>query len=107
VSNGVITVQVPTSDIGSPASNTLLEEVGSYSFGSAYQQSALTNNMAEADQLPLEVDGVCCFNFQANNLSAAVPETPWTPALLGLGVALMAVGGVVARRRRSRRPDTA
>lgn len=101
VSNGVITLQVPTSDIGTPSQSTLLEEVGSYTFGSAFLQSQITNNMAEADQLPLEVDGVCCFNFQANGLSPNIPETPWTPGLIGLGAALI-VGGVALRRRRNR-----
>ena len=99
VTNGVITIQVPTADIGQTTQSTLLEEVGSYSFGSAYLQSQITNNMAEADELPLEIDGVCCFNFQGKP-GSAIPEAPWTPALIGLGAALLA-GGVVLRRRRN------
>jgi hypothetical protein len=31
--------------------------------GSAHQQGALTNAQAEADDVPLEIDGVCCYNF--------------------------------------------
>jgi LPXTG-motif cell wall-anchored protein len=91
---------VPTADVGSPTQSSLLEEVGSYSFGSAHPQSGVTNTMAEVDQLPLEVDGVCCFNFQGQS-AAIVPEAPWTPALLGIGAALVAAGLFRRRRRRA------
>jgi hypothetical protein len=37
---------------------------GSYTFAAARLQAAVTNAMAEADVLPLEVDGMCCFNFR-------------------------------------------
>ena len=103
VSNGVITIPVPTGDIASPTQSTLLEEVGSYSFGSAYLQSQITNNMAEADELPLEIDGVCCFNFQGQP-GKPIPETPWTPALIAIGVLLLGVGA--AARRRATHHDT-
>jgi hypothetical protein len=92
-----ITMTVNTAHVGSPGQNTLLEEVGSYSFASARLQAAVTNAQAEADQLPLEVDGVCCFNFQAAPLVLA--ETPWTPALLLTSLALLTVGTTVRRRR--------
>ena len=96
---GVVSIQVPVGDIGSPAPTTLLEEVGSYAFASAQAQSQLTNPNAELDQLPLTVDGICCFNFQNNEFPASVPEAPWTPGLIGLGVALI-LGGSLRRRRR-------
>jgi len=100
---GAISIQVPASDIGNPSQSSLLEEVGSYSFASAYGQSTITNNEAEADQLPLEIDGVCCFNYQASATPASnVPEAPWTPELLGIGVVLVAAG-VISERRRARR----
>ncbi len=96
---GTITIPVPTADIGSPTQTSLLEEVGSYAFGSAHTQSGVTNNMAELDELPLEVDGVCCFNFQPQP-AAVVPELPWVPALLGIAGAVLVGAGVLRRRRR-------
>ena len=114
VTNGVISIPVPTANIGQPTRSTVLEEVGSYSFGSAYLQSQITNNMAEADELPLEIDGVCCFNFGVSGASTNVSPppgggmpnssrapTPWSVTLVGLGVVLFA-GGVAVRRRRRR-----
>ena len=59
-----VTIKVAGADIGAPTASSLLEEVGSYAFGSARTQAAITNPMAEADQLPLVVDGICCFNFR-------------------------------------------
>ncbi len=59
-----IRISVAGADVGSPTSSSLLEEVGSYAFGAARLQAAVTNAMAEADLLPLEVDGMCCFNFR-------------------------------------------
>jgi hypothetical protein len=57
-----ITITVNGADVGSPAPSSLLEEAGSYAFGAARPQAAITNAQAEADELPLEVDGICCFN---------------------------------------------
>ena len=102
VSGGTITIPVPTAYIGSPDHSTLLEEVGSYSFGSAYTQSQLTNNMAEADELPLEVDGVCCFNFQGGT-TASIPEFPAPAIALMLG----ALGLVLLTGKRHRARATA
>jgi hypothetical protein len=59
-----VTISVAGADVGSPTTSNLLEEVGSYAFGAARLQAAVTNAMAEADLLPLEVDGMCCFNFR-------------------------------------------
>jgi hypothetical protein len=102
-STGTITIPVPAGDVGSPTQSSLLEEVGSYGFASSHEQQTVTNAQAQADNVPFEVDGVCCFNFQANNLTANVPEAPWTPALLGLGAALIGSGVVLRRRRRNLR----
>ena len=104
VSGGVITLSIPATDVGSPQQTTLLEEVGSYSFGAAYLQSQITNNMAEADELPLEIDGVCCFNFEAG-APVQTPEAPWAPALVLAAAALITVVGV--RRRRGARMSAA
>jgi len=97
---GTISIQLPASDVGSPTQTSLLEEVGSYSFASDHTQSAITNAQAQADDAPLEVDGVCCFNFQASQPSTGVPETPWTPALIAIGGLMLAFGIVGARRKR-------
>ncbi|MDP9343897.1 MAG: hypothetical protein M3Q23_17765 [Actinomycetota bacterium] len=59
-----VTVTVNVADVGSPASGSLLEEVGGYAFASSHQQGATTNAQAEADNVPLEIDGVCCYNFR-------------------------------------------
>jgi len=95
-----ITININAAHIGSPNQTSLLEEVGSYAFGSARQMSLITNPQAEADQLPLEIDGICCFNFSATQLNANVPEAPWTALLLGVGAALVGVGVFQSRRRR-------
>jgi len=52
-----LTVNVNVADVGNPTSSSLLEEVGSYSFASADQSGTTTNVQAEADDVPLEVDG--------------------------------------------------
>ena len=63
-----ITVRVSVADVGGPTAKSLLEEVGGYAFGASHPQGATTNAQAEADDVPLEVDGVCCFSFQASKV---------------------------------------
>ena len=92
-----ITITVNGADVGAPTSASLLEEVGGYAYASSHPQSGTTNAQAEVDNVPLEVDGVCCFNFRANSPSTNVPEFPWMPA--GLGVGAFLVGFAVLRRR--------
>ena len=58
-----LTVSVKLADVGNPVTGALLEEVGGYSFSATQPQGTLTNANAEADNVPLEIDGVCCFNF--------------------------------------------
>ena len=60
-----VTIQINVTDIGGPTSTSLLEEVGSYAFGAAHPQGATTNAQALADDVPLEIDGACCFNYEA------------------------------------------
>jgi len=60
----VVTVRVRTPDVGGPGAGSLLEEVGSYALASSHPQGATTNAQAEADNVPLEIDGVCCYNFK-------------------------------------------
>jgi hypothetical protein len=91
--------------VGSPTQNSLLEEVGSYTMASDHLQQEATNGLnaaAQIDDEPFEIDGICCFNFQASAPSQSVPETPWTPALVGLGVAFVITGAALRRRRGGR-----
>ena len=58
-----ITIKVSAADVSGATPKSLLEQVGSYSFTSAHPQDALTNAQALADDVPLEIDEACCFNF--------------------------------------------
>ncbi len=60
------TITVNVADVGSPSSSSLLEEVGTYALASTLQSGALTNANAAADNVPLQVDGMCCVNFNAS-----------------------------------------
>jgi hypothetical protein len=66
-----LTINVNVAAVGNPNSSSLLEEVGSYSFASSHPSGGTTNAQAEADNVPLEVDGVCCYNTR--------PQPPQTP----------------------------
>ena len=35
-----------------------------YSLGTAHPEGATTNAQALADDVPLQIDGACCFNFR-------------------------------------------
>jgi hypothetical protein len=59
-----ITVKVNVADVGGPTSASLLEEVGAYAFAASHPENATSNAQAEADSVPLEIDGACCFNFR-------------------------------------------
>jgi hypothetical protein len=59
-----VTVNVSVADVGSPAAGSLLEEIAGYAFASSHEQGVTTNAQAEADNVPLEIDGVCCYNFR-------------------------------------------
>jgi hypothetical protein len=63
-----ITIHVPVADVGSPSAGSLLEEIGAYSFAESHPQAALTNAQAQLDNVPLEVDGACCYNYRAASL---------------------------------------
>jgi hypothetical protein len=68
-----VTVQVNVKDVGGPTATSLLEEVGSYAFAASHPQGVTTNPQAEADNVPLEIDGACCYNFQAAVANGPVP----------------------------------
>ena len=96
-----ITINVNTPDIGNPTANSLLMEVGAYSFASSHPQVATTVAQAQLDNVQLMIDGICCYNFGPTQpCPGCIPEAPWAPALLGGGVAL-AAAGVAWRRRQS------
>jgi hypothetical protein len=59
-----LTVKVTPADVGNPTSKTLLEQVGTYALAASHLQGTTTNAQAQADNVPLEIDGACCFNFK-------------------------------------------
>ena len=59
-----LTISVKVADVGGPTTSSLLESVGAYSLAAALQEGAENNVAAESDTVPLEIDGVCCFNFR-------------------------------------------
>jgi hypothetical protein len=61
-----LTIDVKTADIGNPAASSLLEEVGTYARAASQPDSSITNAQAQADNVPLEIDGLCCFNFRSS-----------------------------------------
>jgi hypothetical protein len=67
-----ITVTVNAADVGGPTSSSLLEEVGAYAFAVSHPENSTTTAQAEADSVPLEIDGACCFNFKAGTAAATV-----------------------------------
>jgi hypothetical protein len=68
-----LTITVKLADIGAPSAASLLEEVGSYSFASTHPAGFITNAQAQEDNVPLEIDGVCCFNFKASVANGGPP----------------------------------
>lgn len=61
-----LTIRVNVADVGGPTANSLLEEVGGYALAASIQEGAETNVSAQTDTVPLEIDGVCCYNFKAS-----------------------------------------
>jgi hypothetical protein len=81
-----ITITVNTADVGSPTSSSSLEEVGTYAYATSHPQGMTTDAQAQADNLPLEVDGACCFNYGA----------PVGSSVAGAAVPAAALHGAVA-----------
>jgi hypothetical protein len=50
--------------VGGPTTASILESVGAYSLAAAIQEGAEDNLSAQTDTVPLEIDGVCCYNFK-------------------------------------------
>jgi hypothetical protein len=68
-----LTVQVKVQDVGGPTASSVLEEVGAYAFAASHEQGTTTNAQAEADNVPLEIDGACCYNFEASVANGPPP----------------------------------
>ena len=78
-----VTIAVRVGDIGmtpAMAAKSLLEEVGGYALAATIQEGAENNASAESDTVPLEIDGVCCYNFKA-----AVQNGPPPPCRTAAG----------------------
>jgi hypothetical protein len=58
-----ITILVAPADIGNPKEGKLLQEVGTYAFATSHPQGNTNNVQAQADSVPLQIDGVCCYDF--------------------------------------------
>jgi len=78
-----LTISIRAADVGSPSSASLLEGIGSYAFASSHQQGMTTNAQAQGDNVPLEVGGLCCFNFRAATVGT-LPPLAVAPQTLGL-----------------------
>src|SRR5205814_3937219 len=61
-----LTIAVKVADVGNPTSASLLESVAAYSLAATLQEGAENNVTAQSDTVPLEIDGVCCFNFKGS-----------------------------------------
>ena len=70
-----LTIRVHAADVGSPSRSSVLEEVGAYAFASSHQQGTTTNAQALADNVPLEIDGSCCFNFSGTATGGPRPAS--------------------------------
>jgi hypothetical protein len=68
-----LTIQVKVQDVGAPTASSILEEVGAYAFAASHEQGLTTNAQAEADNVPLEIDGACCYNFEASVANGPPP----------------------------------
>ena len=60
-----LTITVNTADVGNPTASSSLEEVGTYAFTASHPQGVTSDAQAQANNLPLEIDGACCFNYGA------------------------------------------
>jgi hypothetical protein len=68
-----MSISVNVADVGAPTLNSLLEEVGAYSFSATLQENQENNGSAESDTVPLQIDGVCCYNFKASVSNGGPP----------------------------------
>ena len=58
-----LVIHVAIRDVGKPKPASVLQEVGAYAFATSHPQGTTTNAQAQADNVPLELDGACCYDF--------------------------------------------
>jgi hypothetical protein len=98
------TFEVPLSDIGNPANDSLLEEVDGYVFAApASANVTAPNAAAQGEQgIPTEIEGTKTFNASLGTPNAQLPETPLAIALpLVALLAIVIAGGLRRRNTRS------
>jgi hypothetical protein len=94
-----IVIDIPRADVGAPPDGDHLDSVGAYSLVSLYSANVgATNAQAQNDQVPVEVDGACCFTPSLAP-AANVPEVPFAPSLIVVGMGLLVSGALYSRRR--------
>jgi hypothetical protein len=98
-----LTITVKAADVGNPTSSSSLQEVGTYAFTASHPQGATSDAQALADNIPLQIDGACCFNYGAR-VGASVAGAGAPGALLRGPVA--APGRGFARGTASVTPGT-
>ena len=86
-----ISMSVPAADVGSPGKDSRLEEVGAYAFAESHPMVAITNAQAQADNVPLEIGGVCCYDYQEAALAA--PPSSVNPIQNLINQVVSALGG--------------
>jgi hypothetical protein len=82
-------IDVNVADVGNPtlpssraagvaaaAKSPPLEEVGTYAFASILPQAALNNAVGQIDNVPLQVGGLCCFNWPPVAATSSSGGTP-------------------------------
>ncbi|HEV3232457.1 MAG TPA: hypothetical protein VG245_09410, partial [Candidatus Dormibacteraeota bacterium] len=121
-----VSIDVNVADIGNPSASSLLEEIGAYSFAASQPSTTTANAQGQVDSVPMNLDGICCFNYQASYrapgsvpavtgvtsspspaatplpLTSRVMASPWL-ALLWLAVVplTLLLWGIGRRRRRT------
>ena len=79
----IVILKVNLGDIGNPTNANLFEEVGTYTFINSTFQSLETQATERADNAALEIDGVCCWNFQGAGIVAPSPTPGVSPTPSG------------------------
>jgi hypothetical protein len=92
-----LTITVNTADVGNPTSASSLEEVGTYAITASHPQGLTSDAQAQANNIPLEIDGACCFNYGA----------PPSQSVAGAGAPGTTLSGPVTAPGRGFGPGTA
>ena len=95
--NGTIAITVPAAEVGSPAASDVLYSVTSYALSHAAPTAPAPPSAANFTDLPQIADVLPAYNTEG--LAATVPEAPWSPALIVLGIGALGVAAIRRRRR--------